>query len=266
MPRKFPDVVTWIEHYRLNKADDYRRWKSSFETGLNIAIDELVERLQQNPAAVESVYSYLSDISTLPLSNASAQIRPKLDRILAKLLAVREQVDPSSPSWSKFLETRANYSRLPVAKAVIADDRNPRGTSLFAWLTDEDTRTGAVDIVGRSLGILIPTGFRARAIMLENNSAGHRLSPEDLELWSSEDNQHFSPITDKADIASFTVDGRQRITIPWHHKSARFIKIRYMGTSQQARFTNTIQQLVQVYGELPTTPAEEPTQQLGEIS
>lgn len=245
LPRKFPEVVSWVNHFFLLRPRDYSAWRTTFESAVERSIDELLERLSAKRLDPVFFANYLKQVSMLPPVFTSDQLRRRLDDLLANIYAVDGFAD-----WSDFLRQRSQLARVPVLKSSPVDDKQPKTTMLFAWHREDSLEPADLDVLGRTVGIFIPRGFNVRYLVLENAAGGEKLSDDLVELLTSEDNLRFYPYSSKVHPRSLLIDGRQRLIFGFTSDEAfRYLKIRYRGPGHEASFRNSLQNLVQAYGE-----------------
>ena len=244
LPRRYPEIVSWIWHFSTNREHDYLAWRLTFARALDEAITEVKERFAAGKIPSETYALFIKNINSLPLVAASQPLRQRLDEILANIYEVED-----NQWWAAVLREREGLIRLPLLKSLIADDKFPDKTMLFGWVPDEEPRRTELDVLGHSLGLYVPRGQVPRLLVLQSMSASARLKENEIEILWSGDNLNYHPLSAKK-IETDIVDGRETIVIRFDRADFRYLKIRYLGSSRTSRFINRFCDLVQVYGEV----------------
>lgn len=242
-PAKFPGIVHWINYFASERPHEFLAWRASFAEAVDGAITELEDRLRKEKLSQQNFSNFIKMINYLPITTTTEHLRRRLDAVLARLY-VRE----GEAKWAEMLRYRMSLMRVPVLKALIADDKVPSNTMLFGWTSDRETNTAFFDYLGHSLGLYLPRGYSPTLLILETTEPGVRLGERDLELLFSHDNLEFFPLQERGEAKTFLVDGRERMVIELERADFRYLKVRYRGANRKPRFSNKMSELVQVYG------------------
>jgi hypothetical protein len=243
LPNKFPEVAKWLHFFFNERPADYQAWHATFELALSGAVGELKERYGRGQIAYYDFSNFIKRISELPLSASSETVRRELDRVLAHIYDADGLND-----WAQVLRERQKLARLPILKSLMKDDKSPRTSMLFGWVSDHEARTASLDYLGRVVGIYLPAEYALDMLILQSSRTAN-LKPGNLELLASNDNLHFHVISNDIRADTIFLDGKEAIVFRFDEgHQFRFMKIRYKGAERQPNFVSTMQQLVQAYG------------------
>ena len=243
LPRRYPQILFWIAHFAYQRESDYLLWKPLFVQALNEALTELEFRFRQGGLAPELFAQYLKNVAKLPLVASTDLVRRRLDSALGDIYEIE-----GNTKWAELLRRRQALTRLGVLKALI-DDKRPESTMLFGWTLDDEPRRTAFDVLGRSFGVYIPQKTMPRLLVLQTDSSSSALTQQSIELMFSENNLDYHQLDIKNSFTEVLVDGRQTIVINLPEEGFRYLKVRFLGSSREPRFTNSYAELLQIYGD-----------------
>ncbi len=242
IPRRYPEILNWIKYFSEERPSDFLSWRETFISALDDSIQELKQRHKDGDITDYYLASFLKNISRIPLAMSSEKIRKELDMQLAEVYRA-EQL----PYWADILQARSDMERIPVLKSIIADDKSPKTTELFGWTDDHEIRSAGLDAIGRSIGVFVPLSKQAELLVLQSESSGARLTDAEIQVMVSHDNRHFHTMRG-VQWKHHLVDGREALAMELPPGDYRFLKVRYLGAQRESKFTNSMQQLLQVYG------------------
>lgn len=242
LPRRYPELIPWLDHFSTQRAEDLTAWHETFEAAVKDALKELATRLSSGELTRPQYATFLKVLANRPFNQHSEKLRKHFDRMLSGIYS-----DEGEARLANWLRKRQDLNRIDVLKSLISDDTAPQESMLYNWMSDANHRQASLDHLGRVLGLYLPADAHVKLIMLESASGGSKIRPDEIEVLLSPDNTRF--FKDKqAKVEHLQRDGKDLLVIETEAQDARFVKIHYTGASQTALFGNELDQLIQVYG------------------
>ncbi len=241
MPKKYPEIISWYSHFERQRPYELQQWNATFVESFRTALGELKSRLRDKKISQEEYGRFVIHLSRQTAISTSDSLRKEIDEILSVVYQIAGKTE-----WSQVLAMRARMSRIPVAKAALSSDKTPRSTMLYHWVSDEQHLVRSLDSRSGSLGLFVPPNRTMRMLVIESGQGAPRVDPESLELFVSEDNKEFLPISGNIESRTFSVDGVHNIVFTFDKTPFRYLKI-VSNASGSRRFNAPLSRLLQAF-------------------
>lgn len=174
---------------------------------------------------------------------ADADVSARIDQIRARLGG-----RTASDARAEFFITRAALRKLPTVTGVLYNDSHPETGSVVIWRRDEPV---VFDRNGTSVVSAVAAGTAVRAVQLASREPTATLDADEVQVFESNDNANWKPVAMNA-TQSLLVDDETVLFLTFPQPIvAGFVKIHFAVPVQRERFSSSIDQLIQVYGEGP---------------
>ena len=244
IPESFPQIVDWINFFSQQRRSDLIEWQAQFTGKTKKAIINLKTRLDANYLSIPEYSQFIKEISHTALVNYDDSLRKELDQLLSNIYDIEE--NPSS--WSAILKERQNLDRIRILKAVIEEDKSPATTMLTSWFPDSSDYFLSLKEGAMSIGVYIPPTSIPRLLFIEPKQPQSSIDLDALTFLASEDNMNFYDFSSEVSLSQTTIDGKTLIIARINKPAFRYLKIYFKKIRSQIAFSNSLADLIQVYG------------------
>ena len=183
---------------------------------------------------------YFDRLTSLLEVASSSRVRARIDAELSRYYALQGQ-----DSLQKYLDNRRLYEAIQVNSASISADTRPLKAPLVNWLMPGPV---ILNQFYNSVGFYAPKGAAIKYIELVGSKDSALISEVSLKLFVSEANQQWDEVTQEVTVTSFEMAGLPRVVFAVPDLPHRYWKINFSSASRDGRFTNSLTEMVQVYG------------------